>query len=151
MLGKVPIDAIRGLDLRIPYGDLVAILGPSGCGKSTLLNILGALDRPTAGRLLIDGIDVSGARPQQVVEMRRRIGFVFQFFNLVPRLSARANVELGMSIGGLDRATRRRRAQELLEFVGLGDRTEHDPPSCRAASSSGWPSPGPWPTVPPSC
>jgi putative ABC transport system ATP-binding protein len=126
-MGNVPIEAIRGLDLQIPHGDLVAVLGPSGCGKSTLLNLLGVLDRPTGGKLLVDGVDVATARPGQVVEMRRRIGFVFQFFNLVPRLTARENVELGMNISGLDRTTRRKRAQDLLEFVGLEDRTAHRP------------------------
>jgi ABC-type lipoprotein export system ATPase subunit len=127
MLGKVPIEAIRGLDLRIPYGDFAAILGPSGCGKSTLLNLLGALDRPTNGRLRIDGFDMIEAKANRLVEMRRRHGFVFQFFNLVPRLTAQENVELGMNIDGLDRTTRRKRAEELLRFVGLEDRAAHRP------------------------
>jgi len=127
MLGKVPVEALRGLNLKVPSGDFVAIVGPSGCGKSTLLNLIGSLDRPTSGRLIIDGVDMSQVRRDQMVAMRRRTGFVFQFFNLVPRLTAQENVELSMSICGVDRSTRRKRARELLDYVGLGDRVDHRP------------------------
>lgn len=127
MLGKVPVEALRGLSLNVPPGELVAIVGPSGCGKSTLLNIIGSLDSPSAGRLVIDGVDISNASHRQIVEMRRRTGFVFQSYNLVARLSAQENVELGMSICGTDRKTRRGRARDLLEYVGLGDRLDHRP------------------------
>jgi len=84
-LGKVSIHALRGVDLKVEKGDLISILGPSGCGKSTLLNMLGALDKPTEGKVIIDGTDVSTLNSGQLSELRRRIGFVFQFFNLIPR------------------------------------------------------------------
>jgi putative ABC transport system ATP-binding protein len=93
-LGKVSIHALRGVDLKVEKGDLISILGPSGCGKSTLLNMLGALDKPTEGKVIIDGTDVSTLNSGQLSELRRRIGFVFQFFNLIPRFSAKKNVEM---------------------------------------------------------
>ncbi|MGD0071824.1 MAG: ABC transporter ATP-binding protein [Candidatus Bathyarchaeia archaeon] len=127
MLGKVPVEALRGVDLKVETGDFVSILGPSGSGKSTMLNLIGALDKPTAGTLLIDGVDISKLNDNQLADLRRRIGFVFQFFNLIPRLTARDNVELSMSISDTGRAQRRKRAEELLETVGLKDRINHKP------------------------
>jgi putative ABC transport system ATP-binding protein len=127
VLGKVPVDALRGINLRVEKGDFVAILGPSGSGKSTLLNMIGALDKPTAGRILIEGVDVSTLNDNQLADLRRNVGFVFQFFNLIPRLSAKENVELAMSIASVSRNERRRKAEQLLETVGLKDRMNHRP------------------------
>jgi putative ABC transport system ATP-binding protein len=126
-LGKVPVNALRGVDLRVESGDFLAILGPSGSGKSTLLNLIGALDKPTEGNMLIEGVDVSALNDNQLADLRRRIGFVFQFFNLIPRFTARENVELPMAIAGLSRADRRKRTEDLLETVGLGERMNHKP------------------------
>jgi len=127
MLGKVQVEALRGMDLKVESGDFLAVLGPSGSGKSTLLNLIGALDKPTAGKLLIEGVDISKLNDNQLADLRRRIGFVFQFFNLIPRFTARENVELSMSIVGLNRAERRKRAEGLLEMVGLKERMNHKP------------------------
>ena len=127
MLGKVPVEALRGVNLKVATGDFVSILGPSGSGKSTMLNLIGALDKPTSGTLLIDGVDISKLNDNQLADLRRRIGFVFQFFNLIPRLTAKDNVELSMSIADVNRAERRNRAIELLETVGLKDRVNHKP------------------------
>jgi putative ABC transport system ATP-binding protein len=127
MLGKVPVEALRGVNLKIESGDFLAILGPSGSGKSTLLNLIGALDKPTEGTLLVEGVDVSTLNDNQLADLRRRIGFVFQFFNLIPRFTARANVELSLSIADVSSAERRKRAEELLETVGLKDRMDHKP------------------------
>jgi putative ABC transport system ATP-binding protein len=127
MLGKVPVEALRGINLKVESGDFLAILGPSGSGKSTLLNLIGALDKPTEGMMLIDGVDVSTLNDSQLADLRRRVGFVFQFFNLIPRFTARDNVELSMSIAGMSREERRKNAEELLETVGLKDRMSHKP------------------------
>ena len=127
ILGKVPVEALRGVNLKVETGEFVSVLGPSGSGKSTLLNLIGALDKPTAGTLLIDGVDISKLNDNQLADLRRRIGFVFQFFNLIPRLTARDNVELSMSIADTGRTQRRKRAEELLEIVGLKDRINHKP------------------------
>lgn len=127
MLGKIPVQALRGVNLKVESGDFLSILGPSGSGKSTLLNLIGALDKPTAGKLLIDGVDVSTLNDNQLADLRLRIGFVFQFFNLIPRFTARYNVELSMSIVGRSKAERQKRAEELLETVGLKDRMNHKP------------------------
>jgi putative ABC transport system ATP-binding protein len=127
MLGKVPVHALRGVNLKVESGDFLSILGPSGSGKSTLLNLIGALDKPTAGKLLIDGVDVSTLSDNQLADLRLRIGFVFQFFNLIPRFTARYNVELSMSIVGRSKAERKKHSEELLETVGLKDRMNHKP------------------------
>jgi len=127
MLGKVPVEALRGVNFRVEPGDFVSILGPSGSGKSTMLNLIGALDKPTAGTMLIDGVDISRLNDNQLSDLRRRIGFVFQFFNLIPRLTARDNVELSMSIADIGKSERRKRAIELLETVGLKGRINHKP------------------------
>ena len=127
MLGKVPVEALRGVNLKVEAGDFVSILGPSGSGKSTMLNLIGALDKPTSGSLLIDGVDISKLNDNQLADLRRRIGFVFQFFNLIPRLTAKDNVELSMAIADTSKTERRKRAISLLEIVGLRDRVNHKP------------------------
>ncbi len=127
MLGKVPVNALRGVNLKVERGDFLAILGPSGSGKSTLLNMIGALDKPTEGKVFIEGVDVSTLNDNQLADLRRSVGFVFQFFNLIPRLNARGNVELTMAISGLGKNEKRRRAEELLETVGLKERMGHKP------------------------
>jgi putative ABC transport system ATP-binding protein len=127
MLGNIPVDALCGINLSIDPGEFIAILGPSGSGKSTLLNLIGALDKPSKGIVKIEGVDLTTMNESQLARIRLRIGFVFQFFNLIPRLNARESVELPMTIQGISRDERRRRAEELLEMVGLKDRIEHKP------------------------
>ncbi len=127
MLGKVPVEALRGVNLKVEKGEFVSILGPSGSGKSTLLNLIGALDKPTSGKLLIENVGISTLNDGQLADLRRKVGFVFQFFNLIPRFTARQNVELPMAIAGLNRDERRKRAEELLETVGLKERMNHKP------------------------
>jgi putative ABC transport system ATP-binding protein len=127
MLGKVPVHALRGVDLKVEAGDFLAILGPSGSGKSTLLNLIGALDKPTEGKMVIEGTDISTLNDDRLADLRRRVGFVFQFFNLIPRFSALQNVELSLSISGLGRSERRKRAESLLGAVGLAERVNHKP------------------------
>jgi len=127
MLGKVPVEALRGINIKVEKGDFLAILGPSGSGKSTLLNMVGALDKPTAGRILLEGINVSTLSDNQLADLRRNIGFVFQFFNLIPRFSARENVELAMAITDMGKSERRKQAEQLLDSVGLKDRMNHKP------------------------
>ena len=127
MLGKVPVEALRGINLKVEKGDFVAILGPSGSGKSTLLNLIGALDKPTSGTLLIDGVNVSKLSDNKLADLRLKVGFVFQFFNLISRYAAIDNVELSMSIAGKNREDRKKRSIELLETVGLKDRMKHKP------------------------
>ena len=127
MLGKVPVEALRGINFRVEAGDFVSILGPSGSGKSTLLNLVGALDKPTSGTLRVGGVDVSKLNDNGLSNLRLKIGFVFQFFNLIPRLSAKANVELAMSVADMSMAERSKRAAGLLNAVGLKDRMYHKP------------------------
>jgi len=127
LLGKVPVNALRGVNLKVESGDFLAILGPSGSGKSTLLNLIGALDKPTEGKLLIEDVDVSTLNDNQLTDLRRRVGFVFQFFNLIPRFTARENIELSMSIADVSKPERRKRAEGLLETVGLKERMNHKP------------------------
>lgn len=127
ILGKVPVNALQGVNLKVEKGDFVAILGPSGSGKSTLLNMIGALDKPSEGKVFINGVDVSTLNDNQLADLRRSIGFVFQFFNLIPRLNAIRNVELPIAVSGLGKNERRKRAEELLESVGLKERMKHKP------------------------
>lgn len=126
-LGQVKVNALSGINMKVPSGDFVAILGPSGSGKTTLLHSLGALDKPTSGSVLIFGSDLALLNDSQLTELRRKIGFVFQFFNLIPRLTALENVELPLSIVRVPKKVRRKRAIKLLETVGLGDRIHHNP------------------------
>jgi putative ABC transport system ATP-binding protein len=125
MLGNVPVHALQGVNLRVEQGDFLAILGPSGSGKSTLLNMIGALDKPTEGKVFIEGVDVSRLNDNELADLRRDIGFVFQFFNLIPRFTSRQNVELPMAI--TSRENRRKRAEELLASIGLRERINHKP------------------------
>jgi len=127
MLGKVPVTALQGVNLKVEKGDFITILGPSGSGKSTLLNMIGALDKPSEGKVLVNGVDISSLNDNQLADLRQSIGFVFQFFNLIPRLSARGNVELTLSIAGLGKQEKRKHAEELLETVGLKERMNHKP------------------------
>ncbi|MEV5414080.1 ABC transporter ATP-binding protein [Thermopolyspora sp. NPDC052614] len=126
--GETEVRALRGVSLTVEKGDYVAIMGASGSGKSTLMNILGCLDVPSGGRYLIDGTDVGRLDDRRLALLRnRKIGFVFQSFNLIPRMSALANVELPLAYGGVKPAERRRRALAALEQVGLADRVHHEP------------------------
>jgi putative ABC transport system ATP-binding protein len=127
MMGKVPVEALRGVNLKVNTGDFISILGPSGSGKSTMLNLIGALDKPTSGTLLIDGINIGKLNDNGLSELRLKIGFVFQSFNLIPRLSAKANVELAMSIANMDSTRCSERATQLLDMVGLKERMKHKP------------------------
>jgi putative ABC transport system ATP-binding protein len=127
-LGQIKVRALRQVSLQIERGDFVAIMGSSGSGKSTLMNILGCLDIPTSGSYLIDGVDVSSLDEDDLSDLRsRKIGFVFQSFNLVSRTSAIANVELPLAYAGLDRAIRRHRAAAALGEVGMANRLHHEP------------------------
>ncbi|MEJ1160799.1 ABC transporter ATP-binding protein [Prosthecomicrobium sp. N25] len=127
--GDVEVPALAGASFRIARGSFVAVMGPSGSGKSTLMNLIGCLDRPTRGRLLIDGVDVAALPSDALAAIRRKtIGFVFQSFNLLPRLTALENVGMPLSYGGVSTRARRGRSAELLAAVGLADRGRHYPP-----------------------
>jgi putative ABC transport system ATP-binding protein len=127
--GGDAVRALRGVDLDVDAGEMVAVVGPSGCGKSSLLNVLAGIDPPTAGevRLLGEPLYALGERARSALRLRR-LGFIFQRFHLLAVLSAAENVELPMAEAGVPRPERRRRARELLEYVGLGHRLEHRPP-----------------------
>ncbi|MGQ9700304.1 MAG: ABC transporter ATP-binding protein [Candidatus Bipolaricaulaceae bacterium] len=127
-LGEVDILALRKVNLSVFPGDFLALMGPSGSGKSTLLHILGLLDRPTSGQVLWEGQDVTRLNGGRLAEIRgSRIGFVFQMFNLVPNLTALENVELPLVFSGVSPRERRKRAEEVLHRLGLGDRLRHRP------------------------
>jgi putative ABC transport system ATP-binding protein len=126
--GKVKVEALKGVSFTIKKGEFVAIVGPSGSGKSTLMNLLGCLDTPTSGAYRLAGEPVSGLSRDALADVRnRRVGFVFQAFNLLPQISALENVEMPMLFGGVAPKDRRIRAAELLGKVGLGDRLDHKP------------------------
>jgi putative ABC transport system ATP-binding protein len=128
--GEMEVHAVRGVSLEIRQGEFVALMGASGSGKSTLMNLLGALDRPTGGRYLLDGIDVSGLSRDELADIRnRKLGFVFQNFNLLPRTSARENVELPLLYGKhqLSNQQLREKADRVLAAVGLKGREDHNP------------------------
>jgi putative ABC transport system ATP-binding protein len=128
MLGIEMVHALRGVSVEIMQGDFVAVTGPSGSGKSTFMNLLGCLDAPTSGRYILDGRDVSRLTADELAEVRnRKIGFVFQSFNLLPRTPAIENVELPLRYGGMQRSQRHERAREVLAAVGLLDRAHHHP------------------------
>jgi putative ABC transport system ATP-binding protein len=126
--GKSEVIALRGLDCTIDAGRVLAIMGPSGCGKTTLLNIIGGLDRPTAGSVTIDGENLVNLSDADLVTHRReRVGIVFQFFNLVPTLTARENIELPMRLAGKSGGEMKERSDTLLKLVGMEDRQKHKP------------------------
>jgi putative ABC transport system ATP-binding protein len=125
---REPLRVLKGINLQVEKGEFIAIMGPSGSGKSTLLNMIGALDRPTSGIVYIDGVDLNTLNDNQLAELRnKKMGFVFQFFNLIQRMDAIGNVELTMAISGVPGRKRRERASKLLEMVGLGERMDHKP------------------------
>ncbi|MBL7168867.1 ABC transporter ATP-binding protein [Candidatus Bathyarchaeota archaeon] len=126
--GEKSLRVLKGINMKVEEGDFMAIMGPSGSGKSTLLNMIGALDKPTSGTVLIRGVDISTLSDNQLADLRsKEIGFIFQFFNLISRMKALGNVELPMVIAGVPRRERRERASKLLEMVGLGERMHHRP------------------------
>jgi putative ABC transport system ATP-binding protein len=127
-LGKRNVQALNNISLEVKRGEFVAVMGPSGSGKTTLLNILGCIDKPSSGKVLLDDVDVGSLAESKLYKIRRnKIGFVFQSFNLLPYLNARENVELPMENDGLSKAERSKRAKELLAMVGLEGREEHRP------------------------
>ena len=127
-IGKSEVIALRGLDCTIKEGRVLAIMGPSGCGKTTLLNIIGGLDRPTAGSVKIDGMNLVDLSDAELVKHRReRVGIVFQFFNLVPTLTARENIELPMRLAGKSAAHMKERTDSLLRLVDMQPRADHKP------------------------
>jgi putative ABC transport system ATP-binding protein len=126
--GKVRVEALKGVDLRIGAGEFVAIVGPSGSGKSTLMNLVGCLDTPTGGTYLLRDKEVAGLDKNALAKIRNeRVGFVFQNFNLLPQITAFENVEMPLMFGGVPKKERKERARGLLEKVGLSDRMEHRP------------------------
>ena len=128
LLGEVKVPALRGVNMEIKRGEMVSIMGPSGSGKTTLLNLLGGLDRPTAGKIWIDGVDISTLSDSELVRLRLdKIGFIFQQYYLVPWLTALANVEIPLMLKNIPRKERRKKAMKLLELVGLGKRMHHEP------------------------
>ncbi len=123
-----PVEAVRGVSLALNSGDLVAVMGPSGCGKSTLLHLCGAMDRPSSGRIEVEGVQVAELNEHQLTRLRReRIGFVFQFFNLLPTLTVSENIGLPLMLAGATRTTVESRACYLAERVGLKNRLHHYP------------------------
>ncbi|HKU49870.1 MAG TPA: ABC transporter ATP-binding protein [Nitrososphaera sp.] len=120
--------ALRNVSFSVKKGEFVAIVGPSGSGKSTLLNLIGALDTPSSGKVLIDGVDIFSLHPQEIAKMRNRlIGFIFQSYNLINRASVLRNVELPATVRGIDRSERRDRALKVLEVLGISDKANHKP------------------------
>jgi len=127
-MGEIEVHALRGVSFDIKRGEAVGIMGPSGSGKTTLLNLIGALDRPTAGRVVIDNIDITNMSESELTTVRRnKISYVFQFFNLLPVLTAYENVELPLLIAGVEEDARKERVDHLISLVGLSDRAEHRP------------------------
>ena len=125
---KVPVYALNGVDLTIEEGEFTAIVGPSGSGKTTLLNMIGGLDKPTKGKVVIDGTEVGSLKPRKLIDFRlHNIGFVFQAYNLIPVLTAIENVAFIMQLQGQSKDKRHRRAMELLEAVGIGDKADQRP------------------------
>jgi putative ABC transport system ATP-binding protein len=127
-MGLVTVYALRGVNLRMRHGEMVSVVGPSGSGKSTLLNMLGALDTPTSGKILIDGVDISRMGERALARFRnRKIGFIFQSYNLIDRSKVTKNVELPAIVAGMPKKLRNRRVHELLDLVGLGDKSNRRP------------------------
>ena len=127
-LGKRKVPALQNVNLQVNRGEFVAIMGPSGSGKTTMLNVLGCLDKPTEGKVLLDNVDVTKLPEKELYKIRRsKIGFIFQTFNLLPYLNARENVELPMECSGIPKSERGKKAKELLQMVNLSGREEHRP------------------------
>ncbi len=127
-MGDIKVHALRGVSLEIARGESIGIMGPSGSGKTTLLNLIGALDKPTTGRVVIDDVDITGMNEKELTVIRRnKISYIFQFFNLLPVLSAYENVELPLLIAGVEEDVRKERVDHLLGLVGLAERAEHRP------------------------
>ncbi|MFW9795269.1 MAG: ABC transporter ATP-binding protein [Candidatus Thorarchaeota archaeon] len=127
-MGEVQVHALRGISLQIERGAAIGIMGPSGSGKTTLLNLIGALDRPTQGTVIVDSVDITNMSESELTRIRRnKISYVFQFFNLLPVLTAYENVELPLLIGGVDEDARKERVDHLLSLVGLTERADHRP------------------------
>lgn len=154
-MGKSVAHILKNVNLDVEEGEYLAIMGPSGSGKTTLMNLIGCLDVPTSGSYLLGGRDVTTCNNKQLAEVRNKeLGFVFQSFNLLPKLTAVENVALPLLYGGVKKAERLERARAALETVGLSDGWTTDRTSCPADSASGWPSHGPswasrsccWPT-----
>ena len=146
-MGDVEVPALRSIDLQLYRGELVVLLGPSGSGKSTLLNILGGLDAPTSGEVYYLDHKLTGASEADLTRFRREhVGFVFQFYNLIPSLTARENVAAVTEI-----AKSPMQPEEALQLVGWATGLTISPPSCRGANSSVWRSPAPWPRIPRCC
>jgi len=128
VLGANAVGALRGVDLSVARGEFVAVMGPSGCGKTTLLNLVGGIDTPSRGAVWVDGVEISRLSDDDLTDLRRdRLGYVFQFYNLIPTLTARENIETPMQFRGKSKSERRDRAAALLSRVGLGDRADHKP------------------------
>lgn len=128
MIGKSEYPVLKGIDLEIKDGEFLALMGPSGSGKSTLLNIIGCLDRPTSGRFILQGMDISRTSDEELARIRREeIGFIFQTFNLIGRISVLQNVEIPMMLRGFPRIKRKNRAMELLQSVNIADRADFSP------------------------
>ncbi|MGY5863551.1 MAG: ABC transporter ATP-binding protein [Candidatus Thorarchaeota archaeon] len=127
-MGEIEVHALRGVSMQIEKGTSIGIMGPSGSGKTTLLNLIGALDRPTSGTVVVDNVDITNMNESELTKIRRnKISYVFQFFNLLPVLTAYENVELPLLIGGMEEDARKERVDHLLSLVGLTERADHRP------------------------
>jgi len=145
VMGEAILDALKDVNLSICANEYVAFIGPSGSGKSTLMNIVGCLDKPSSGEYLLNGTPVAQLDDNALARIRNReIGFIFQNFNLLGRANALHNVNAAADLPRVSFSERRQLATQALQSVGLGDRLQHLPTNCPAASASGWPSPAPW-------
>lgn len=126
--GRVSIPALNNVNLQISAGEIVGIMGPSGSGKTTLLNLIGGLDKPTGGKIFVDGLDITALGESELADYRlRKVGFIFQFYNLIPTLTALENVEMPLALAGVPKSERREKALNLLKMVGLEARADHKP------------------------
>ena len=150
--GKRKVTALEGIDLQVARGEMLSIVGASGSGKSTLLNLIGGLDRPSAGEIRIDERTIASLSDDDLTRLRRdKIGFIFQFFNLLPSLNCLENVALPLHLKGIPKKKTTERARELLEMVQLGQRMDICPTNFPAASGSAWPLRGRWHSIRPFC